>query len=159
MRNWLFCVSMFLLREWKSLAASRTGRVVIFSIFFHISFCLCLSDTISNQLLASMQRHQLTVVGKEQSPSWKIWSILFLDRKQRMGEVKIAGPPSGWSWIRQTKGVWMGRFCLSFSTWRYRESLNNESGRGEVVVIVYEGINAVFSARRVYSLRFQLLNS
>lgn len=38
-------------------------------------------------------------------------------------------------------------------------SLNNESGWGEVLVIVYEGINAVFSAHGVYSLHFQLLNS
>lgn len=65
--------------------------------FFHISYCLCLSDTISSQLLESMQRHPLTIVGSEQSLSWKIWSILGLDRKQRMGEVKIAGPPWGWS--------------------------------------------------------------
>lgn len=57
----------------------------------------------------------------------------------------------------------MGRSCLSFPLSFPLEdperSCNNESGWGEVLVIVYEGINVVFTACGVYSLHFNLLNS
>lgn len=109
----LLCVCVF--TEGMEIFGSNQDRKSShFFHFFRISYCLCLSDTISYLLLESMQRQQLTIVVKEESPSWKIWSILVLDRKQRMGGVKIAGPPRGWSWIRRTKRFWMGRSCLSF---------------------------------------------
>lgn len=50
----------------------------------------------------------------------------------------------------------MGRFGLS-SPLGDREKAEIMEGCGKVLVIVYEGLNTVFSAYGVYSLRFRLL--
>lgn len=51
----------------------------------------------------------------------------------------------------------MGKSCLSFPLEDSEKRRNNGSGWGKVLVIVYEGISAVFTTRGVYSLNFYLL--
>lgn len=157
MLNQLFCVSVFPLREWESLTATRTGRTVIF--FFQIGSYRGLPDTISNWFLESVWSWPFQARNRVQT-----WSIFLLkwEAEGWVGWRLQVCLEIGWD-LKNLRGFgsegpgdlgWGGLVCL-FCFGILRTAVITKVGEG--VLIAGERVNAAFAARVVHSLHLHLL--